>query len=181
MSEVAPSRPGAWNPIVRSAAIVVVLFAAYGLLPFRGERWWVGALLGTVLLVAMVPTAVRRLRRVLASDRPLVEAIEALVLMLAMLITGFGAVYFAMNRDGRQISGLDTRLDAIYFTVTTLATVGFGDIAAASQSARLLVTVQMMFDLVFVGVAVRVFANMARRRSDEQAGGTGTGLPPIDM
>ena len=33
-----------------------------------------------------------------------------------------------------------TRTDALYFTITIFATVGFGDISATSQSARLLVS-----------------------------------------
>ena len=36
-----------------------------------------------------------------------------------------------------------TRTDALYFTVTVFATVGFGDITAVSQSARLEVTTQL--------------------------------------
>jgi hypothetical protein len=40
-----------------------------------------------------------------------------------------------------------TRTDALYFTVTVFSTVGFGDITAASQSARLVVTAQMLLDL----------------------------------
>ena len=71
--------------------------------------------------------------RVLTSERPGFEAAEALVQLVAMLITGFAAVLYAMNRDGTQVAGLDTRVDAIYFTVTVLSTVGFGDIHATSQ------------------------------------------------
>ncbi len=173
MSESATRAPASRRPVAKSLAAVVVLFGAFAVLPFRGERWWVGALLGAALLGAMVPLAITRLHRVLSSDRPVVEALEALVLMLSMLITGFAAVFYAMNRDGHQISGLDTRIDAVYFTVTTLGTVGFGDVAATSQSARVVVTVQILFDLVFVGVAVRVFSNTARRRADERAEGGG--------
>ena len=37
-----------------------------------------------------------------------------------------------------------TRTDVLYFTVTVFSTVGFGDISAVSQSARLVVTAQML-------------------------------------
>lgn len=148
--------------------MVVVLFAAFALVPLRGDRWWVGMLVGTALLATMIPLAVVRLRRVLASERPGFEASEALIQLLTMLITGFAAVYYAMNRDGTQLTSLDTRVDAVYFTVTTLSTVGFGDVAATSQAARLVVTVQIVFDLLFIGVAVRVFAMAARRRAEER-------------
>jgi voltage-gated potassium channel len=50
-----------------------------------------------------------------------------------------------------------TRTDSLYFTVTTFSTVGYGDITATSQAARLLVTVQMILDLLALGLGIRVF------------------------
>jgi len=41
-------------------------------------------------------------------------------------------------RTHGQMSGLETKTDAIYFTVTIVATVGFGDITATGQAARAL-------------------------------------------
>ena len=63
-----------------------------------------------------------------------------------------------------------TRTDALYFTVTVFATVGFGDITAVSQSARLEVTTQIMLDLLVLvlGLGVRVFVGavqFARRQA----------------
>ena len=40
-----------------------------------------------------------------------------------------------------------TRTDALYFTVTVFSTVGFGDIAAKSEAARIVLIVQMPADL----------------------------------
>jgi hypothetical protein len=157
---------------VRCVVVVISLFAAFALLPFRGEYWWIGAAVGATLLATTVPLAVSRLRKVLTSDRPGFEAAEALVQLVVMLITGFAAVLYAMNRNGTQVSGLDTRVDAIYFVVTTLSTVGYGDIYASSQAARMVVTVQILFNLLFVGVAVRVFIGAARRRVSERGGPT---------
>ena len=50
-----------------------------------------------------------------------------------------------------------TRTDSLYFTVTTFSTVGYGDITAASQTARLVVTVQIILDLLALGLGIRVF------------------------
>jgi voltage-gated potassium channel len=150
---------------VGAAIQVAVLVVAYAVLPFRGEWWWVGALLGTALLVGIIPLTVRRVRAVLASERPLVEAAEALVVLLTMLLVGFAALYYAMDRLHGQFSGLDTRLDSMYFTVTTLSTVGFGDITAIGQKSRAAVTAQMLFDLAYVGIAARVLLTAARNRA----------------
>jgi hypothetical protein len=62
-----------------------------------------------------------------------------------------------------------TRTDGIYFTVTVFATVGFGDIAATTQTARLVVTSQMLVDLLILGVGLRVFMGAVRRGRQRQA------------
>lgn len=52
---------------------------------------------------------------------------------------------------------------ALYFTVTVFATVGFGDIVAASNPMKLLVTVQMLLNLVVFGLVIRVITSAAQR------------------
>jgi hypothetical protein len=69
-----------------------------------------------------------------------------------------------------------TRFDAVYFTVTVLATVGFGDIAAVTQTARILVTIQMLADLVLIGFVAKVLLGAAQQR--RQVLLTDTSQPP---
>jgi hypothetical protein len=62
------------------------------------------------------------------------------------------------------------RTDAIYFTVTVFATVGFGDIAPVTESARVVVTLQMVGDLLVLGVLLQAIVGAvklgrARRRN----------------
>jgi voltage-gated potassium channel len=52
---------------------------------------------------------------------------------------------------------------ALYFTVTVFATVGFGDIVAQTNGTRLLVTVQMLLNLVLLGLVIRLVTAAARR------------------
>jgi hypothetical protein len=59
-----------------------------------------------------------------------------------------------------------SRVDAAYFSVTVLTTVGFGDIVATSQTSRLLVTTQMLADLVLVGFIAKVLVGAVQRRRD---------------
>jgi len=155
---------------VRCTLIVVGLSVAYAFLPLRDTYWWVGPTIGLVLLAGTLPVAVRRLRKVLASDHPMVDAVEGLVLVVAMMVVGFASLYYAIDSSHDQFNGLETRIDSLYFTVTTLSTVGFGDITATSQKARFIVTGQILIDLAFIGVAVRVFGNVAtsRRKSENR-------------
>jgi voltage-gated potassium channel len=54
--------------------------------------------------------------------------------------------------------------------------VGFGDISPVSQSARVVVTFQMLLDLVILGVGVNAFVHAARlgrkRQSATEEGGS---------
>ena len=52
---------------------------------------------------------------------------------------------------------------ALYFTVTVFASVGFGDIYPETDSMRMLVTAQMLLNLIVFGVVIRLLASAARR------------------
>jgi len=57
-----------------------------------------------------------------------------------------------------------THTDALYFTVTVFTTVGFGDITAHTEAARLLVTFQMITDVIVIGLGIQAIIEAARRR-----------------
>jgi voltage-gated potassium channel Kch len=76
-----------------------------------------------------------------------------------------------------------TRTDALYFTVTTFTTVGYGDITATSQSARLVVTAQMLLDLLALGLGVRVLlgaVQLARQGRPAPGNPVPADLTPVD-
>jgi len=150
--------------LIKSGVIVVVFVVGYSIVPLRGDRWWLGAALGVAAIIGTLPITIRRLHAVRQSETPVLVALEAIVLLVTMLIVGFAAVYFAMANEAGQFEGLSTRVDAAYFTVTSLSTVGFGDVHAAGQAARLVVTFQILVNLVFLGVVVRVMARAAGTR-----------------
>jgi len=97
----------------------------------------------------------RGLRRVSGAARPVMRVLSMLIVFFVVLVVLFSYVYLSMEaRRPGQIPGLDTHIDALYFTVTMLTTVGFGDISPAGQTARAVATGQMVFNLVFLGAAV---------------------------
>jgi hypothetical protein len=55
--------------------------------------------------------------------------------------------------------------------------VGFGDISATSQSARLVVTFQMLLDLVILGVGINAFVSAARLGRKRQTAAEEAGRP----
>jgi len=160
--------------VLRSLAAAVLLVALYYLLPLdhlANVPLWVILVVGLVVLLAV---ATWQLRLVLRSDYPGVRAAEALATTVALFLLLFAAVYFVMERAGpASFSHHLTRTDSLYFTVTTFSTVGYGDITAASEAARLLVTVQMILDLLALGLGIRVFigaVQLARQGRPAPAG-----------
>lgn len=57
-------------------------------------------------------------------------------------------------------------LDAIYFSVTTIATVGYGDIAPVSTAARILVISEVFIGLLFAILVFSVIATFLRDEHD---------------
>jgi voltage-gated potassium channel len=72
------------------------------------------------------------------------------------------AFYVLQRNDPAQFVGLHTRLDSLYFAITTLTTVGTGDIHAAGQVGRALVLVQMIFNVVFVATTASLLSTRVR-------------------
>ena len=89
-----------------------------------------------------------------------IRALGALAISAPLFFVVFSTAYYLMDQTypGSWTEPM-TRLDAVYFTVTTFTTVGFGDITAVSQPARIVVTVQMLGGLVIVGLVARAFIN----------------------
>jgi voltage-gated potassium channel len=76
----------------------------------------------------------------------------------------FASAYFILSLDDPStFTEPLTRSDAVYLTVTIFATVGFGDISAQTETARLLVTAQMLLDLVVLGLGIQVILGAVKR------------------
>ena len=53
---------------------------------------------------------------------------------MTFLVVSFAAVYYVLGTEMEgQMNGISTKTDSLYFTVTMLSTVGFGDITAVGQ------------------------------------------------
>jgi voltage-gated potassium channel len=153
------------SPWLRSAVSVLVMGVMYFAFPLRAvDRHGLGAVLRTLLFLAglavLVRLGVRQSRRAMHRDAMAAERISALVTVTNLIAVSFSGVYYAIRG---QFHGLQTPLDALYFSVTTMTTVGYGDITAVSQTARAVTIVQMIFDLVIVTTAVSVVAGSMRR------------------
>ncbi len=76
----------------------------------------------------------------------------------------FASTYFILSLDdARSFTEPLDRSDALYFTVTVFTTLGFGDISAQEGAASLVVTAQMLLDVVVVGIGIQVIIGAAKR------------------
>ncbi|WP_323379505.1 potassium channel family protein [Streptomyces durbertensis] len=142
---------------LRPLAIAVVLLLGYYLLPldedFRGNVA-VALLLGLAGVTALFVWEVRAVRY---AARPRLRAVQAFTAVVTLFLLLFAAGYFLLaDADPDAFTEPLTRTDALYFTLTTFATVGFGDITAVTQPARAVVMAQMALGLLIVGVAAKV-------------------------
>ena len=91
---------------------------------------------------------------------------RALAMLILLLVMSFSLAFFLLElASPGQIADLHTRTDALYFTLSTMATVGYGDVHAEGQAARALVSAVIAFDVVVVASLVR-WSTM--RRPDER-------------
>jgi voltage-gated potassium channel len=96
---------------------------------------------------------------------------NGLLLLLEIVVVAFATAYFMIAESTTdQIAGIETRLDALYFTIVTLGTVGYGDVHAVGQAARALVTVQIVFNIIFVGALSSLLASRIRDASSSRTG-----------
>ena len=164
--------------IRRHWAIYVPPAAAAGLIAAQLTFWAVGAqapALQTALFVvallilafAFIDMLIRDLRR--SHMNPIGERTAVIGVMVIESVLLFASTYLAISEYDKQIVGLETPLDAVYFTMTTLMTIGFGDIAAEGQFARGVVLVQMVFTVVLLSSSVRLFTSLTRGIAEEHA------------
>lgn len=154
--------------IARTFMVTGAMVAFYVAAPF--DQRPAGAIAVRLLLelLALVLVLVWLIRSVSRSPHPVLRGVEALVISVPLLVLTFAATYVVVdhNSPGSFTEAL-SRLDAAYFSVTVLATVGFGDIAPVTGVARSLVMSQMLVDLAFVGLVAKVLVGAVRRRRDE--------------
>lgn len=150
--------------MARSLGAVALTLVIYAVIPIRDitTARFAGAL-AVLGLVGITFVFVRLLARVNRSSHPGMAAIEALVLIIGMFLVLFATMYVALwQTDPASFSQPLDRVAGIYFSVTVLVTVGFGDISAVSDLARITVTIQMILDVALIGAAVKLLSSSAR-------------------
>jgi len=154
--------------IFRSTIFIVAFFvvslAIFFTLPYDGLsnnrqavlRLVVGLSLLLVVIVVLI-------RRILSAPLPQLKTLEALVVLLVQFICLFAGTYLLISHlDAGAFTEPLTHSSALYFTIVTFGTVGFGDITPHSDLARLLVSAQIIIDFVFIAAIIRALVAVAQ-------------------
>ncbi|WP_244928089.1 potassium channel family protein [Nocardioides sp. W7] len=164
---------------LRLLGILGFILALYFLVPVNTEpptQVVVRGLLGVLLLVALAAGLRAQLRlAALDGDR----RIDGLVAAIVTVLVAFAFAFYALQvHQPDQVEGLHTRVDGLYFSASTMLTIGYGDVHAVGQAARIVVLVQMVFDVVFVATAASLLASKVRRAAARHAAAAGPDWPP---
>ena len=173
-----PSQAAPRSVVVAAGARLLMqttaLVALYYLLPLdrtvsrAAVTWLVLGLIAFVVLVAVQVVSILR------SSYPALRAVEALSTAVPLFVLIFATTYLLLTASQQRAFNepLD-KTDALYFTMTVFSTVGFGDIVPRTEAARLTVTLQMVGNLIVLGLLARVVVGavqLTRQRRAEHAG-----------
>lgn len=167
--------------VLRVLASTALLVALYAIVPLQGST---GATLATRLGAGLVAVAVLfglQLKAIINSARPALRAVEGLATSIPLVLVVFASAYLVMSAsDPAAFNEPLSKVSALYFTITMFATVGFGDITPVSEAARVVVSFQMLLNLVVVGLGIRIAMGAVRvgrerHRSPDAAPGAARG------
>jgi voltage-gated potassium channel len=149
---------------LRLLLVLAAMFLLYYLIPVDGfnaanpTAAWIRL---TAVVLAFLSVMALQARLVVSASVPQVRAVEAVVESVVAFLLLFALLYLSLSTtDPLSFSEPLDRADALYFTSSTFATVGFGDIVPLTQLARSLVAIQMFAGLgvLFMIAKVTFFA-----------------------
>ena len=170
--------------IARFVAIFTAVIAAYYLLPLQpgSAGPGLGGLLGFALTFVFFGVVLWwQLRQVLRADFPALRAVEGVAVVVPFFLCVFAAIYVLMSEaNSANFTEPLTRTSALYLSIVVFGTVGFGDIAPITDGSRLVVSVQILCDLVFLAVVLRLFMVVLKVSFEDRhpPAGSMSGDPP---
>ena len=153
----------------RALAGCFLLIGLYFLIPVEpgvsGPRLvlrGIATALGVLVVARLVLGKVNRAVSGRATDRTSDLLRLAYALVAGLIIFALADYVIAVSQPD-QFVGLRTKVDALYFALATLTTIGYGDVHAEGQLARITVCLQMLFS---IGVLATGVSTLFKRLTD---------------
>jgi hypothetical protein len=160
---------------LRILATIFVLSILYALVPVPGRSGaaaLAGLVAGLLVFAALVGWQTRSIAQ---AHQPVLRAVEVVAFALPLLVVVFAFTYLSLSEaDPKAFSEELDRVGALYFAVSILGTVGFGDIVPLTDATRLLVTLQTLLDIALIAGFARIVVVATRtglRRRVKSGGG----------
>lgn len=158
------------------AGALAVLVVGYVVMPTpsgEGAPWLLIAMMAATL-VGYVLMAVWAVFRLSKSRHPIVDGLLLLITMATFVVFSFATMYLSLAaRDPSNFTQPLSKMGAVYFAMTVLSTVGFGDITATTDSARAVVVVQMVFGITLLSIAVQIVTTSMKGAVSQKISGGG--------
>lgn len=149
--------------VLRAVGVTAALTIGYVLLPVSADGTNTGLSVLVVGITVLVVVVIRQLQQILAAEHPQLRAVVAVATVVPLFVFVFAYVYVWLSSiDPANFTESIGRLDGVYFVVTVFTTVGFGDITPVTSTARAVVTLQMVLDLVLIGVVAKLIVGASR-------------------
>jgi hypothetical protein len=163
-AEAGPSSRRITWTVLRAAGSTAALLVLYYLLPLDRSSELAAVTILLIGLAGYIVLGVVQVLLIIRSPFPALRAIEALAVSIPLFLLLFAGTYVVLAALSAASFGEHlSHTDGLYFTVTVFATVGFGDITAKTETARLVVTGQMIADLIYFGLTIKVITGAVRR------------------
>ena len=130
--------------------------------------------LGVVLALVFVGLvylvlAIWSVARINKSRHPLRAGMTLLAVMITAVVVMFALTYVTMSAHNPATFNVPLdKVSALYFTMTILTTVGFGDIHAVTHAGMIAVMIQMVISLTLITTVARVLVSAARQATRKQ-------------
>jgi Ion channel len=170
LSSLKAKRAGWLNPRVQHMSLIYLNIMLASVLSLTGSGAVQASLLNIFLLVDVVLSNLWLLIVLLPRYRVRLPAIykAGMALILPSVVLNFAHIDLLISAVNPQsFNTVLTRTDALYFTVTTMSTVGFGDIHPVSNGAKLWICCQIVAGLVItVYIIGRAMSPIVTSRAD---------------
>ncbi len=152
--------------VIGGAAVIAGLLAVYMALPepTGDEPPWMIFISIVVITVIYSAGAIWSLLFINRARHPVRVGLITLAVMVTAMVVIFALTYLSLSVESAENFNVPLdKVGALYFTMTILSTVGFGDIVATANPSRIAVMIQMVVGLTLITALARVLVEAARR------------------